>query len=510
MRALIVILILATPVFILTKKPACNMAMADSDFVRRRNVWFGITLAVFLAHDYWIYTTIVAVLLLLILPREKNRSALFFFLLFAAPSIPAEVSGLGVIRYFFDINYVRLLTLVILLPEFLRIQQRPALGRFGEGKADKFVLGFICVQVGLMFMASTLTNTLRQGVFYEFMDIILPYYVMSRSQRTLQELKDTLMAFAVAAIVMGLIATVEFARHWLLYASLPDALGVSWNFGGYLEREPGDLRAQGSTGQPIPLGYVMTIALGFWLYLKKSVAGKKEWMLGAFTLLAGLAASVSRGPWVGTVAMVFVFVALGKKPVQNLVKLGSAGAAIFLVLLVSPAGGKLIDLLPFVGTVEVENIDYRQRLLEISIQLIMQNPWFGAYDYIYSPAMQELKQGQGMIDIVNTYLAIGLSNGLVGLGLFLGFFFVVVIGVYKSMKLLDDKAEEERLLGRTLLATLAGILVIIFTVSSITVIPVLYWSVAGLSVAYIRLLHQEHTETVALAVNRQPKPLVSG
>jgi hypothetical protein len=47
---------------------------------------------------------------------------------------------------------------------------------------------------------------------------------------------------------------------------------------------------------------------------------------------------------------------------------------------------------------------------------------------------------------------------------------------------------ENRTLGQMLLSTLLGIQVIIFTVSSVTVIPVIYWSVAGVGVAYVRML----------------------
>jgi hypothetical protein len=51
-----------------------------------------------------------------------------------------------------------------------------------------------------------------------------------------------------------------------------------------------------------------------------------------------------------------------------------------------------------------------------------------------------------------------------------------------------------------LLATLIGILVIIFTVSSITFIPVVYWSVAGLGVAYIQMVRRLHnSQAVELA-----------
>jgi O-antigen ligase len=102
--------------------------------------------------------------------------------------------------------------------------------------------------------------------------------------------------------------------------------------------------------------------------------------------------------------------------------------------------------------------------------------------------MQEMIQGQGIIDIVNTYLQISLNYGLVGLGLFAGFFLAVLSGLHQCKKIISDKTSELYLLGRSLIATLTAVLVIIFTVSSIVTIPVIYWSLAGLGVAYISIV----------------------
>ena len=488
LRALVVILVLATAVFVFAKAPACALASTRGDFERRRNLWFGITLVAFLAHDFWIYIIVTAVLLLFTLPREPNKLAMFFFLLFAVPAISAEITGLGIIAHFFTIDYIRLLALTVLLPAFLSLRTQPDVERFGRTLPDKLIAGYIVLNFLLMLTASTFTNTLRSGVFYPFMDVFLPYYVASRSLKNLQGFRDALMGFAVAALVLSAIAAFEFARHWLLYSSLDDVLGVQWGYGNYLERGQGSLRALGSVGQPIPLGYVMAVAAGFFLYLRKSVPNTIAWGLGLLLLIVGLIASVSRGPWVGAAAMLLVFIATSPFAGRRLVQLGLLGILIFPVLLVTPAGEKIIDYLPFVGTVEAENVTYRQRLLENSIQVILQNPFFGASDFIYSPAMQELKQGQGIIDIVNTYLGIGLGSGLVGLSLFSGFFVAVAVGIFKGMRNLADRNSELYLLGQVLFSTLLGILVIIFTVSSISVIPVIYWSVAGLGVAYARML----------------------
>jgi O-antigen ligase len=160
-------------------------------------------------------------------------------------------------------------------------------------------------------------------------------------------------------------------------------------------------------------------------------------------------------------------------------------------------GEKIIDLLPWVGGAADDTVTYRQQLLKISIYVIFQNPFFGAFDFMYSPAMQELKQGQGIIDIVNTYVGVALRSGLIGLSLFLGFFIVVAVGIFKGMKNLDDTNSELYILGQVLFSTLIGILVIIFTVSSVSVIPVIYWSVAGISVAYVRMLASEKTPAQA-------------
>ncbi len=506
LRALVVILVLATVVFAFAKAPVCALASTPGDFERRRNLWFGITLAAFLAHNFWIYISVTAVLLLFTLPREPNKLAMFFFLLFAVPAVSAEITGLGVIQHFFAIHYIRLLALAVLLPAFLSLRTQPDVERFGRTLPDKLIAGYIVLNFVLMLTASTFTNTLRYGAFYALIDIFLPYYVASRSLKNLQEFRDALMGFAVAALVLSAIAAFEFAQHWLLYSSLGDALGVQWGLGNYLERGAGDLRAQGSTGQPIPLGYVMAIAIGFFLYLRKSVPNTMTMArgLGLLLLIVGLIASVSRGPWVGAAAMFLVFIAMGPSPGKGFAKLGLLGVIIIPVLLASPFGEKIIDLLPFVGTVEAENVTYRQRLLENSIQVILQNPFFGAFDYYYSPAMQELKQGQGIIDIVNTYLAVGLGSGLVGLSLFSGFFIAVAIGIFKAMRNLAERNSELYLLGQVLLATLLGILVIIFTVSSISVIPVIYWSVAGLSVAYARMLALAKAPETAGRASFQP------
>lgn len=487
LKALVVVLGIAFMVFAVAKAPACSLAMAPGDFDRRRNLWFAITLTAFLAHNFWVYILVATAFLLHALPREPNKHAMYLFLLFAVPTFPVQITGLGIIEHFFTIHYVRLLALAILLPSFLHLRAQPDVERFGRSIPDKLIAGYLVLQFVLTLMDSSVTQTLRHGAFYAFTDVFLPYYVASRAPRNLQHFREALMAFAVAVLVLGGIGTFEYAKQWLLYNALEDVLGVErWGYGNYLLREH-SLRALATTGQPIVLGYVVSVAAGFYLYLRRIVPGQLVWGLGLMLLLAGLIAPVSRGPWVGASAMLVAFVALGPSPAKGLVKLGLLAVVVVGLMLMSPARDRVIDLIPFVGSVEERNIEYRQRFTEVSIAVIKQNPFFGTRDYVDLAEMEELKP-QGLLDTLNVFLTVGLASGLVGLGLFAGFFLAVAAGIFRGMWGLADWESEQHLLGRALLATLLGIVVTINTVSNILFIPVVYWTVTGLGVAYARML----------------------
>lgn len=479
-RALIVILLVSACVFLFAKRPTASLIASD-DFERRRNVWLAVTSIVFLAHNFWLYIVLAGMVLLLAIKKESNKVGFYFFLLFAVPAIQEAIPGLGIINHFFYIDYLRLLSLAILLPAGLELYRNTETVRFGKTTPDKLLALFVVHTLFLAFLAGTLTNTMRT-VFLLFIDIVLPYFVVSRSLKNVADFRDALMSFVLAAMLMAALAAVEAAKGWLLYASLSDTLGVIWST---VPLERGDsLRAQVTTGQPIPLGYAMAVALGFYFYLQRFVPNLVQRALGMALLLIGLIAPLSRGPWVGAAVIVMVFIAIGPKPAIQLLKVGLIVAVIGGLTMATPMGEKLIDLLPFVGSEDGETVTYRQQLLEFFVPIVLDNPIFGASDYLYSPAVEGLRQGQGIIDLVNTYLIVALYGGMPGLGLFSAFFIIIGLGIYSTMRRIADKKDERYLLGQALLASLIGILFIIFTVSNISIIPYVYWCVAGLGQAY--------------------------
>jgi len=489
LTALVYILILATVVFAFAKAPACALASTAGDFKRRRNLWFCITLVAFLAFNFWAFIIVAAALILFALPREPNKLAMFFFLLFAAPMFEHQISGLEIIAHFFSINYLRLLTLTVLLPAYLYLRKQPEVDRFGRLLPDKFIAGYLVLQCALMLQNASFTGTLRSGVFYPFIDIFLPYYVASRSLRNLPAFRDALMAFVMAALVLAAIGVMENARHWLLYYTVDQMLGgLTWGYGNYHERGQGALRAMGSTGHPVVLGYVLTVAAGFMLYLRKLVSNQTAWRLGLVLLIAGLIASLARGPWVGAAAMSLVFIATGPSPGKVLVKLGLVGITILPVVLATPLGERIIALLPFVGKFDEGTVTYRQDFTRISIDYILAHPVFGDPYFHLSREMEALSGRGGLLDTLNVFLTVGLGSGLVGMSLFTGAFIASAVGIFNGMRNQADRNGELYLLGRALLSTLLGIMVVLCTVSAILFVPVVYWSVIGLGVSYARML----------------------
>ena len=485
-RALIVIMLLSILVFAFASRPACAI-MRPADFVRRRNLWLLITLVAFLAHDFWLYILITGLLILFFNPKEANPVALFFFLLFTVPIGGLKISGLGIVNHFFTLTHLRLLALVILLPVYIKILEQETTLPFGRTLPDKLISSYLILVLVLYLRETSITDTLRQG-FYLFVDIFLPYYVISRLLKTIQDFREALVCLVTAVMILALIGLFEIMWSWLLYDSAQRVLGIHGPFTGYQVRS-GLTRASASV-RTISLGYVTAVSIGVYFYLQRNIRSKFSRWAGMGLLVAGLLAALSRGPWVGAIIILLVFILTGQNPVRSLVKYLVVGVIALPLLINLPDADKFVDLLPYVGTDKQDTISYRENLIEKSLIVIERHPFLGSVNYLDTREMESMRQGQGIIDIVNTYIGITLESGIIGVSLFTGFFITICWGIYRSFRRLPDKNSEEYLLGRALFATLVGILLIIFTVSSVSIIPIVYWSVAGLGVAYINMMVQ--------------------
>lgn len=495
-NALIVALSITMLVFHFAK-PLFIEFMSVEDYTRRRNIWLCIVALAFLISNYWVYALIASIVLAYGAKHDKNPVAMYLLLLMAVPPFASEIPTFGIISQIFDLDHLRLLSLVVLLPMAVRMRaDKPLAGTApqagissGPGLLwpDILLLSYLGLQWALVAPSVSITDSIRRGLLLGI-DVLLPYFVVSRACRTKQSIVDTMASFALAASVLSCLAVFENLKSWLLFPSIEDLWG-SLPLTSFMRRGE-SLRAQVTSGHSIVLGYALAVGVSFWLYLQTRVSTSKMRWAALLSIVAGLAATLARGPWVGALVMALVNFGLGPKALSRLFKALGVLTLAFAIMMATPFGDEFLDRFPFLGTADQEgSVVYRQRIAAASWQLIQQNPFFG--NLAAGEAMEDLRQGEGIIDMVNTYAFIALTYGLVGLGLFVGFFFTIMSQCFRQIRRFKTSDPDMSLLGSALVATLIGSLLIIATVGLYLSIGYLIWIVAALGVAYVQLAKKE-------------------
>lgn len=411
LKALVVVLAIALAVFALAR-PLCIRFMTARAFAQRRNVWLVLTAAAFLSPSFWLFSALAAVLVWRLARHEANPIAVFLLLAFLVPPIRFGMSygTFGIA----DLTLLRLLSLVILLPWMIRhAHSRSSRSYLGKTVViDRLIVVFGVLQVALMIPHEPLSRSILRTLLF-FLDVYVLYYVASRSCTRREHFVEAMACLALAGALLAPMGLFEAVKTWPLYGGVSSQWGAAG--AGLLYRE-GIMRSAVTTGHALTLGYFTGIAFGMWLYLRSRLAGKAVGLLGAAWMWMGLLAAYSRAPWLMAVLLYFAYAAFSPAGMSGLMKavVGVGGA--FLLLLLTPVGDRLLDILPFIGSVDSKNVEYRQQLVETTWALVQQNPWFG--DRIAATRTEDLINGQGILDLVNAYAAVALFNGLVGLGLY--------------------------------------------------------------------------------------------
>lgn len=483
LRAFVVVAVLGLGVFFAVSRPL-GALIGLPQLQRWQKAWFLVTAAAFVSGNFWLYAVLLIGVIAWLRPSPQEAAPLFFALAFAVPASGIEVPGFGIINYLFEINHIRLLALLLLLPAFLRLASGGGRDQVAKFPADRWFFSYLLLTCVLQFRQSTFTDSLR-SCFLIGLDMFLPYYVFSRAVSGVSDIKRVMVAYVMAAAVMGLLGLFEMLRTWNLYAALVHSLDTSWGFGGYLLRD-GMQRASVTTGQAIAFGFTMVVGLGFWMSLRQQLPRFRRAWVPSILLVAGLLAGLSRGPWLGAVLLYVVIALTSPGGFRTVAGRAMLVLALLPLVMITPWGDRIINLLPFVGTVDSENVDYRSRLIDNSLIVIERNLFLGSPYYLNEPEMRAMYQGQGIIDVVNSYIAVALNFGVVGLFLFCMIFLSALFGVYRAMRRLPevDASISVRYMGQCLIGVLLAIMFMIFTVSSISVIGLIYWCVLGIAGAY--------------------------
>jgi len=472
---------------------------------RLRWAFLIVTTLSFVTPSIWVYAVAMPVVVLAFMMPAKQKAEraaiLWALLLLAVPNVGAYIPGFGSIGNFFEMTHSRALTFALMLPALLFIGKGPRQpGPLGVA-ADWFVLAYFAVQLVVMLPFASRTDLIRQA-FVLCVDTLLPYWIFSRAFTTPEGLRSALRAYVLVAMVLALLAMFESVLRWPLYDAVPEGWNIDWDMNVFLERA-GFLRAKASAGHSLVLGFVLVVGLGLWGALKSEVSKRGYLLLGNIGFALGLAASLARGSWLGALLLIALRAVLGEGAVKRLLLTAVVVAAAIGEATQVPALQVVIDMLPFVGHVDSENVEYRQRLLEISLGLIANSPWLGVPGYMNY--MEELRQGQGIIDIVNSYVQIALNTGLVGVFFYVGAFAATLAGLFRLRRHPGADPEASHVAGH-LIATIVAAMSVIVTTSSIVIIPQVLCMLLGMGVACARVYGAGQPALSPLGVGLPPQP----
>lgn len=452
-------------------------------------VWFVLTIGLFVIPMGTVFLLLVAVVLLAVSGSRHDPLAVAFTALVATPTTGLILRGIPGINYLLEFTVALVASMVIFLPAAIKAPAaRPRRPMAGVDRAVFALFMTLCV---LKFRDTTFTDGIRASVQLSFR-ILIPYLAFSRAITTPERLR-TVVRIAVAGMtVAGCIGFILAVVGWQVY-DVAEARLFDTRVAGTATRI--GLRRSAGPQASEPISFGVTMLVGFAMALGLFAAqrtGLKRWIpIGG--LLAGVLGTVARGPMLGVGIAVMAFAASRPKPTVAMARTVAGFVVIGIPLILFTSFGRnLLTLIPGLsgGATVGGDFDYRERLFEVGIRVALKNPFFGRPDFRDDPDMEELVQGQGIIDIVNTYLAYALEYGFVTLFLFAAALGLAGLGLFGQLRRLPaEDPSGLRAVASGLFAGLTAFCIVIGTTSSVVgLLPIFTWILLGLCVACGRVI----------------------
>ncbi len=403
---------------------------------------------------------------------------LIYFYIALLPVFPIDVElplGLPGIDTLVVLNHYRVIVLAMLAPAIFKILAQG--GRFFDplktysGFIDRLVIVFIVLQAISLFRDYDLLVASRRSIFL-FVDIWIPYFVISRSVKSVGTALVILLYTAIMMAVIGFIEQKIFLR---IFDAITLPMGEPYIF---VKTRNGLMRAYASMSNPLILGFLFAMVFLLAIKVRDLVAVPRYTpFIFAFLVILGSEATVSRSPIFGNVIGVLVLLwwSLGR---DFVVKTAKYAFIVFWILLIAFFSGGAKFLFAFDD--DQGTFQYRYDLIFNASEIIVRSPLFGTSPWIYlkDPAMLRSLQGEGIIDITNTYLLIALNSGLPALMAYVGIWFALLRGLYSV------QAKDE--LSAILMGVCIVTMVMLFITSPISFASAYYWLLIALVCGYIR------------------------
>lgn len=469
-------IVLSTLGFLVARQAVVGARELKSRTVVWMFAFFAALCCGFLAPGFWPGILALALIAFVFGRFEPFAPAAYLVLLFCLPPIGKEIPGVAGINYFFSLSPPLLLALTLLVPYAAIAGGKP----LRLGAAAPILALFVVACIGLEVRGRSLTDAVRAA--FMIIALIAPiYFAYTRGARNLEGAR--LIAYAYVATIAAVCAlgVFETFRGYRLFG----AVTHNWDMDLLtpFSYRQGLLRATAGVYDPIAFGAFAGLALTLLPFaLGGRIRGLSGFALAAL-LCAGLVASLSRGPWIATAAAVLLAAIAAPRSGAVVARVAAGGFVLLLALAVSPLGGVIVDLLPFVGDPADDTLGYRQDLAAAGWQVASKHLWFGSPNYLDDPLLQALRQGQGIIDVVNHYVELLLRYGLVGLGLFALLNVAALWAAWRAAIASRQRLPEYNLACRSMLAGLFLLLSLFGMTSATQQLKQIHWVMLSTTLA---------------------------
>lgn len=332
--------------------------------------------------------------------------------------------------------------------------------RQGESRSLPRACAVLAIGLPLWWILSTLTAVHRpsalwgnygryQGLWSHL--VLMGLFLCFASRRPdLTRVRRTLRLFVLALLPVALYAVAQFFGFDL----------VPWL--------KGQNRSAATIGQPVTMAALLAMGVPPLLVFCLGSRGKHRagWIALLALILAGLLTGVSRGPLVGLVCALIVFIFMAPAEIPKPGRRRILAVVFALLVVVSSAavffGGIYRDTARLFSRAEVT-----QRLIffKSALQVILDDPLtgvgFGNFSIVYPlfrPVEDNLAGKDALPTVVhNGYLDMAAGNGLPALLLYGGLVGTVLVRLVRSRRIGTERGE--RLIIAAITATLSGYLV---------------------------------------------------
>lgn len=433
----------------------------DASAMRGFAIWALCVWPVFYMENMLAILAIALAAALMLAPIDRvRRTALFIAVVPCLPVYLAAQVPFPGINFLLWLTPYKIFVAALLLP--VMFYPRGADEGAGEWSIGKISLILFAVYTSLIVSLGVNATSGLRFLADQWLLLVIPLLVFSRVASSLDNVDACLKAFLQASLILAAIALIATFKQWDFYrlnepASVftePDTRG-------------GFLRIA-ATVNTHSLGYHLATCLILLQYFARRIGlGGVRLLVIRAALLAGLLATGSRGALAGLVIgyAASYLLLIERAAVRR-------GSFVALGVLVLAATGWLLvgdnsDVDPY-GT-----FDYRKQLLLAALNHMSAHPWVGDFQFLEALDFAGLVQGQGIVDITNLYLQIGLQYGLIGVALFMTLIVSTLVSLLRAAAGnggdADQDARDVRRLCATLAGALIGWLVLVATTSNVGV-----------------------------------------